>query len=164
MTTATTDRGTSTVVTTIVIANSPNSVGPVLVTGGYGFISYHLVSRILKSSPGYAIHVLDINTTPNRLPNVKYHDCDISSAAAVRAVVQEAKPRTVFHATSPNSMILNDVRFKAVIVGGTRNLLVASKEVGSVRALVYTSTSSVIHDYLTDLVDADETLPILRPP
>lgn len=61
-------------------------------------------------------------------------------------------------------MIVIPSAFESVIVGGTRNLLAAAKEAGTVKALIYTSTSSVVHDNLTDLVDADETLPILRPP
>ncbi|MCJ1260603.1 hypothetical protein MMC22_000465 [Lobaria immixta] len=61
-------------------------------------------------------------------------------------------------------MIPRPERFEAVIVGGTRDLLVSAAKVGTVQALVYTSTSSVIHDNLTHIRDADETLPILRPP
>lgn len=61
-------------------------------------------------------------------------------------------------------MIVIPSAFESVIVGGTRNLLAAAKDVGTVKALIYTSTSSVIHDNLSDLVDADESLPILCPP
>ena len=53
--------------------------------------------------------------------------------------------------------------FEAVIVGGTCNLLAAARKVGIVRALVYTLAFSVTRDNLIDLVDADETIPVLGP-
>ena len=49
-------------------------------------------------------------------------------------------------------------------VGGTKNILSIAAELGTVLALVFTSTSSVIHDNVSDLIDADESLPTLRPP
>lgn len=58
-------------------------------------------------------------------------------------------------------MIVIPSEFGLVIFVGTRNLLAVVKEVGTVK---YTCTSSVIHDNLTDLLDADESLPILCPP
>ena len=61
-------------------------------------------------------------------------------------------------------MIINDKLNEQVNVFGTRNLLTTAKAIGTVKAFVFTSTSSVIHDNLTDLLDADETLPVLRPP
>ena len=142
----------------------PPSLTPVLVTGGCGFVAYHIITHILSTDPNCEIHVIDVDTSHNRVDGVTYHACDISSATAVSAVMRAARPTTIFHTASPDSMIVVPSGFEAVIVGGTRNLLVAAKEVGTAKALVYTSTSSVIHDNLTNLVDADETLPILRPP
>lgn len=49
-------------------------------------------------------------------------------------------------------------------VDGARNLLNAARKTKSVKALVYTSTSSAIHDNVSELVDADESLPVLRYP
>lgn len=61
-------------------------------------------------------------------------------------------------------MVILPELFEKVNVGGTRNILSSAAKLGTVQALVFTSTSSVIHDNVTDLIDADETLPILRPP
>lgn len=140
------------------------SLSPVLVTGGCGFVAYHIITRILSTDPACKIHVMDVDTSHNRVDGVIYHTGDISSSRAVAAIIRTARPTTIFHTASPDSMIVIPSGFESVIVGGTRNLLVAAKEVGTVRALIYTSTSSVIHDNLTDLVNADESLPILRPP
>lgn len=140
------------------------SLSPVFVTGGCGFVAYHIIVRILSVEPNCQIHVIDIDTAHNRVDGVTYHAGDISSPSDVSTAMRAARPTTIFHTASPDSMIVIPSRFESVIVSGTRNLLAAAKEVGTVRALVYTSTSSVIHDNLTDLVDADESLPILRPP
>ena len=141
-------------------------MSPVLITGGCGFIGFHLVQHVLTTEPSCHIHILDINTNHNRIENenLTYHTCDISSAPAVNDVLKKARPRTIFHVACPDSMIINDAHFFQVNVIGTRNLLSSAAQVGTVRALIVTSTSSVIHDNVTDLLDADETLPILEPP
>lgn len=145
---------------------APNlpSLSPVFITGGCGFIGCHLVQHLLESDPKCQIHVLDIDTSRNRFPSVTYHTCDISSAEAVDKAMQEARPCTIFHIACPDSMVILPELFEKVNVGGTRNILSSAAKLGTVQALVYTSTSSVIHDNVTDLINADETLPILRPP
>ena len=146
------------------MADSFPTLSSVLVTGGCGFIGYHIVHNLLESDPSCVVHVLDINTERNRLPSVTYYKGDIASADDVTRVMREAKPRVIFHIACPDSMVIAPKLFEKVIVGGARNLLSAAAELGTVQALVYTSTSSVIHDNVSDLVDADETLPILQPP
>lgn len=47
---------------------------------------------------------------------------------------------------------------------GTRNLLDASIRAGSVKAYVYTSSSSVIHDSVSNLIEGDESYPLLFMP
>ena len=139
-------------------------LSPVLITGGCGFIGRHLVQHLLNADPSGQIHVLDIDVCRNRFPSVTYHTCDISSSEAVDKAMQEARPRTIFHIACPDSMVILPELFEKVNVGGTRNILSSAAKLGTVQALVFTSTSSVIHDNATDLIDADETLPILRPP
>ncbi|MCJ1320750.1 hypothetical protein MMC15_006091 [Xylographa vitiligo] len=146
------------------MADPAASLSPVLVTGGCGFIGFHIVSKLLEADPTCQIHVLDIDTSRNRLPTVVYHTCDITSFPTVSEIVHAARPKTVFHVACPDSMVIRPALFERVNVGGTAHLLQAALATGSVHAFVNTSTSSVIHDNLTDLVDADETLPVLQPP
>jgi sterol-4alpha-carboxylate 3-dehydrogenase (decarboxylating) len=140
------------------------SLSPILVTGGCGFIGYHLVKGLLAHEPQSEIHVIDIDTGRNTHAGVKYHECDIASAADVEAVFQQAKPRTVFHVACPDSMVQQPDVFRQINVGGATNILSAARKVGTVRALVNTSTSSVIHDNISDLIDADDSTPVLRYP
>ncbi|MCJ1458067.1 hypothetical protein MMC28_008438 [Mycoblastus sanguinarius] len=141
-----------------------SSLGSVLITGGCGFIGSHLVQHLLEQDPAAQIHVLDIDTKSNRFPSVAYHECDISSTDDVSRTMQAIRPRVIFHVASPNSMVPDSKLFEKVNLGGTRNILSVAAKIGIVQALVFTSSSSVIHDNVTDLIEGDETLPILRPP
>ncbi|KAE8327749.1 hypothetical protein BDV39DRAFT_204765 [Aspergillus sergii] len=144
-------------------ARSTPKLGPVLVTGGNGFIASHIVDKILEGDPDCEIHSLDINTSRNRHPNAHYHQGDISCVADVQRMMRTAKPVTVFHTAAPEFFDLPESAYQSIIVDGTNNLINAAVAVGTVHCLVYTSTSSLIHDNLTDLFDAVEDMPVLRP-
>ncbi|KAI0839434.1 NAD(P)-binding protein [Hypoxylon sp. FL0890] len=146
------------------MASSAASLSPVVITGGCGFIGFHLASGLLERDSECQIHVIDINTSRNRLPGITYHTCDISSAPEVEAVFAEAKPKVIFHVACPDSTVQQPAVFQRVNVNGARNLLASARNVKTVQAFVNTSTSSVIHDNLTDLFDADENLPVLQYP
>lgn len=139
-------------------------LSPVIITGGCGFVGSHLAEGLLAENPNCQIHVIDLDTTRNQVPGVHYHTCDITSSAEVQSIFAKMKPQTVFHAASPDPLVLNPARFRSVNIDGIRNLLEAAKTTKSVKAFVYTSTSSAIHDNVSELVDADDSLPVLRYP
>lgn len=142
-----------------------SKLGPVIITGGCGFVGSHLAEGLLAENPNCQIHVIDLDTTRNQVPGVHYHTCDITSSADVHSIFAQIKPQTVFHVASPDPLVLNPARFRNVNVDGARNLLAAAKKTTkSVKAFVYTSTSSAIHDNVSELVGADESLPVLRYP
>ena len=147
-------------------------LGSVLVVGGCGFVGHHIVKQLLFNYD-CTISVLDLRTTHNRQPKVTYHDGDITSREAVLAVLKEAKPNVIIHTASP-SAVLNSVSSQAVRaanklyynvnVNGTKNLLDCAVESGTVKAFVYTSSASVVHDNVSDLINADERFPVLHYP
>lgn len=145
-------------------AGGSPSLSPAIVTGGCGFIGFHLVNGLLEREPDCQIHVIDINTNHNQVSGVNYHTRDISSLADVEAVFNQAQPKTVFHVACPDSTVQQPSVFQRVNVIGARNLLVSARNVKTVQAFINTSTSSVIHDNLTNLLDADETFPVLQYP
>lgn len=144
--------------------STSSDLSPVIITGGCGFVGSHLAEGLLAENPQCEIHVIDLDIARNHIPGVNYHTCDITSSADVESVFVKIKPYSVFHVASPDPLVLNAARFRSVNVDGTKNLLHAAKKTKSVKAFVYTSTSSAIHDNVSELVDADESLPVLRYP
>lgn len=146
------------------MANTSSNLplSPAIVTGGCGFLGSHLVETLLKDLK-CQVHVIDIATDRNRMPGATYHICDITSADEVKSAFLEIKPKVVFHVVSPDPLSHDNARFQTVNVDGTHNLLAAAKAAHT-EAFVYTSTSSVVHNHADNMLDADETLPILRYP
>ncbi|KAI7973758.1 hypothetical protein EIK77_001821 [Talaromyces pinophilus] len=143
-----------------------SKLSPVLLTGGNGFVAYHIIAKILSEEPDCSIHSLDVNIDRNRHPNtnVHYHRADLASAADVERVIQIARPLTIFHTASPEFSNAPVSAYYHIIVDGTHHLLDAAVKVGTVRALINTSTPGVINDNHSDLIDATEEMPILRYP
>ncbi|KAL8902564.1 MAG: hypothetical protein Q9207_004582 [Kuettlingeria erythrocarpa] len=133
----------------------------VLVIGGCGFLGHHVVSRLLETSA--RISVLDLRTDRHRFAAVTYYRSDITDSNSVRRVIETARPEAVIHTASP---VVADFSGKVeaytrVNVLGTQNVLRACTQIGCVKAFIYTSSASVIHDGISDLVMADESYPIL---
>ncbi len=144
----------------------PRSLGSILVVGGCGFLGHHIVSQLLESYDAQ-VSVIDLRTELNRFPLAKYYDADITSESAVRSVLTEVKPTVIIHTASPNFVSdegKNKALYKKVNVNGTQNLIDRAGEIGCVKAFVYTSSSSVIHDSISPLINADERWPTLRAP
>jgi sterol-4alpha-carboxylate 3-dehydrogenase (decarboxylating) len=138
--------------------------GSVLVTGGCGFRGHHLVAAVLETEPDCKVYAFDIDTSRSsrRHAAATYITGDIADLSAVDAAFADMKPppRVIFHTAYPPSMDLNPRIHWRVNVEGTRNLLASADNVGSVRALVLTSTASVGYDGVAELKDVKE-LPVL---
>ena len=146
------------------MVDTPRSLGSVLVVGGCGFLGSRIVRQLLESHNTTSLAVVDIDTNRARLPSVSYHDADISSQEDVKSVFRQLRPNTVFHTAAPKPFSSAKSSFEKINIDGTRNLLEAAQNTGSVNAFIYTSSSGVIHDSISNITDADETWPILYTP
>ena len=149
----------------MVSAKKPE-LGSVMVIGGCGFLGHHVV-RLLLRDYTCSVSVIDLHCTRNRRPDsdgVAYYEADITDAAKLESVFQKAKPDVVIHTASPAAQSNDSVShalFKKVNVDGTAAVVKASQSTG-VRALVYTSSASVMSDNRSDLINADERWPVVR--
>jgi len=139
-------------------------LGNVVVIGGCGFLGHHVVNQLVESYT-CKVSVVDIRTTRNRRPEsdgVKYFDGDMTSLDSLRSIFEQVKPTVVIHTASPLAVAETPPAFlHKVNVQGTKCVIEACRETG-VKALVYTSSASVISDSVHDLINADERWPVLR--
>jgi nucleoside-diphosphate-sugar epimerase len=131
------------------------NLGPVLVTGGTGFLGRRLVERLLAQ--GREVTVLARRPAPDlEKRGVRLVAADLSDSEAVRSACRGVE--TVFHvAAKVGPWGRYDDFFRANVLG-TRAILEGCRTYG-VRRLVYTSTPSVVYDG-RDLAGADESLPL----
>ncbi|KAL8806874.1 MAG: hypothetical protein Q9223_004717 [Gallowayella weberi] len=131
----------------------------VLVVGGCGFLGHHIVTQLLENNAH--VSVLDYKLDRNRIDNVIYHSANISIKADVERIINAVRPQVIIHTASPTALASDPALYFAVNVDGTRNLLECARNIKTVKAFVYTSSASVVHDTVSDLVNADETFPVL---
>jgi sterol-4alpha-carboxylate 3-dehydrogenase (decarboxylating) len=136
----------------------------VLVTGGDSFIGYHIVSKIVQTNPTCKISVLDLPTSLPRFPSVQYHDIDICDKPSVLAAIKQIQPQVIFHAACTYSLSLPAETHTRINLHGTLNVLEATQSVGTVKALVFHSSTSVIEDGSSPVINATEDLPVLLAP
>ncbi|KAJ5183902.1 hypothetical protein N7492_001518 [Penicillium capsulatum] len=113
------------------------------------------------------VSVVDLRTTHNRLPGATYYDGDITSVESMMKVFSAVKPDVVIHTATPSVLDGNKDLLHKVNVEGTRTLVqVAGGEHGNwggkCKAFVYTSSSSVVHDTQSDLINVNEEWPLVR--
>lgn len=134
------------------------SLGTVLITGGCGFVGHKLAQLLQERAAYTSLSVVDLRPSQTPLEKVDYHFGDITDYAAMKTVFEKVKPNVVLHTASPHFNINNKEVMYRVNVEGTRTLLKIAQETG-VKAFVYTSSASVVHDTVSDLINADETYP-----
>ncbi|KAF4555364.1 3-beta hydroxysteroid dehydrogenase-like protein 1 [Elsinoe fawcettii] len=139
------------------------SLGTVLITGGCGFVG-HKLARLLKDRSAYtSLNIVDLRPSATPLEKVDYHFGDITDYSAMKTIFEKVRPTVVMHTASPHFNINNrDVMYR-VNVEGTKTLLKVAQET-NVKAFVYTSSSSVVSDTVSDLVNADEEYPLQMGP
>jgi sterol-4alpha-carboxylate 3-dehydrogenase (decarboxylating) len=137
-----------------------------MVIGGCGFLGHHVVDLLLRSYT-CSLSVVDLRCSKNRRPDsdgVRYIEADITDTDRLFSVFADVEPDVVIHTASPAVQAQDKVAhalFKKVNIDGTRAVVEACRKTG-VKALVYTSSASVISDNRSDLINADERWPLIR--
>lgn len=137
------------------------SLGHVLVTGGSGFLGNHIVSLLSSRKACSKITVLDLKTPAIPIAHVDYRQGDLTDYDSMLKLFSTLKFDTVIHTASPvmTASKNKELTYK-VNVEGTKTMVRAAQETG-VKAFVYTSSASVIHDTQSDLINADERYPLI---
>ncbi|KFA64430.1 hypothetical protein S40285_01022 [Stachybotrys chlorohalonatus IBT 40285] len=138
-------------------------LGRVVVIGGNGFLGHHIVNLALEQWTTSSVTSVDLRCERNRNPAAGYRECDITDAPRLLSLFEDLKPDVVIHTASPavDGGQTADELFKKVNVDGTQAVVDACRGAG-VKALVYTSSASVISDNVHDLWNADERWPVIR--
>jgi sterol-4alpha-carboxylate 3-dehydrogenase (decarboxylating) len=137
------------------------ALGSVVVVGGCGNLGRRVVDELLERKLATEIHVLDLTVEKNRHPLASYYECDITKKEGITSIFQQTRPQVIFHTALPPPT-LNDLDlYLRVNVVGTRNLIDCAQDIGCVKAFVYTSSASVVHDAEGDLIDGDATYPLV---
>ena len=113
------------------------------------------------------VHVLDLRCNRNRLPGATYHEGDLCDPESLLPIFREVKPQVVINTASPTYDSPREI-LRKVNIEGTKTLLEVAGGAygdwgGKCKAFVHTSSSSVVHDCLNDLINADERWPLVRP-
>ncbi len=143
----------------------------ILITGGGGQVGIAIVEHLQKHHPQAHTVILDL-AKPGRgqaqsTGNVTYFAGDITKKDIVEEVLNSVRPLVVFHTAGLIPQVAkrlgrnSEEDYTDVNVQGTKNLIEAAEAVGTVKALVYTSSSDVVKgDSWQDLVNVDEAQPI----
>jgi sterol-4alpha-carboxylate 3-dehydrogenase (decarboxylating) len=139
-------------------------LGRVVVVGGNGFLGHHIVNQLLGPSWTTSfVASVDLRCERNRNPGAEYRECDITDSERLQSILEELKPDILIHTASPiaaNHTLAKEL-FKKVNIDGTASVVEACQKAG-VKALVYTSSASVLSDGVNPLWNADERWPVIR--
>ena len=109
--------------------------GPVLITGGAGFMGHHIIRALLKQSTCRNIVSVNRNPKQNLHPGVDYRAGNISDEKFIQSLIDEVEPQVVIHTASPT---YNSARstLNNSNIQGTRVLLKLSAQAPSVKAFI----------------------------
>lgn len=132
-----------------------SALGPVLVTGGAGFLGRAIVDRLL--SQGRPVAVAGRSPAPDlELRGVRFIRVSLEDAEGVRAACKGMQ--AVFHVAAKVGVWGRSAEYFRTNVLGTRAVIDGCR-IHGVRRLVHTSTPSVVYNG-RDLAGVNESLPL----
>ncbi|KAI9719482.1 MAG: putative secondary metabolism biosynthetic enzyme [Chrysothrix sp. TS-e1954] len=144
----------------------------VLLVGGCGFLGYHTIVDLIRNTnaaTALQVHVFDINVDESRpfhcaqLPQSNYHKGDFCDVVRLKEVLHQVRPNVIFDLVSP-PMFEHDLRYYMRVNVTARAELLQLARQANVKAYVYNSSAGVVHDSYSDLINADESQPVLYMP
>jgi sterol-4alpha-carboxylate 3-dehydrogenase (decarboxylating) len=115
--------------------------GPVLVTGGAGFLGKHIVEALVAQ--GLKVVVFDLANNYQPPAGVVFVRGNLCKKDEIIKALKEHSIKVVFHVASPDPNSPNKQLLRDVNVTGTQNTIDSCLEVG-VKTLIYTSSASVV--------------------
>lgn len=133
----------------------------VVVTGGTGCIGSVLVEELRAFAPARIVSLSRGITMPDRWADgVEHRFVDLRNATGVRAVLDEVRPRIVYHLAAqhdPGRAEQDPHETIGSNVFGTRNLLEGAAAAG-VETVVHASTGKALRPYTPDVYAASKKL------
>ena len=139
---------------------------------GCGFLGHNTIIDLVKNTKAAnadEVHVLDLKIDEDRpfhcrqITKANYHQGDIRDAARLEEVLQQVKPNVILDLVSPPMFLFTLAYYMNINVTARAKLLDIARQNGT-KAFVYNSTAGVVHDSYSDLVNADESYPVLYMP
>jgi sterol-4alpha-carboxylate 3-dehydrogenase (decarboxylating) len=152
-------------------AASTSPLGKVMVIGGMGFVGHHVVKLLVERYQTDGIFVVDLHAPsgshqlePKPGARISHYEADITDPHELQLLFKKTQPDVVIHTASPlpqADTLSTRMLYDKVNIEGTRSVVKACQMHG-VKALVYTSSASVISDHNSDLCNADERWPCIK--
>ncbi|PKK75456.1 C-3 sterol dehydrogenase [Rhizophagus irregularis] len=127
-----------------------------LIIGGDGFVGRWVVEMLIKRGET-SITVFDI-VQRYFDKEIKHYQGDLSNYDDISDCIEKENITAIIHTASPPHDGKSEGLFWEVNVEGTKNVIEACVKFG-VKKLVYTSSSSVVYDGYSELINTDETAP-----
>jgi sterol-4alpha-carboxylate 3-dehydrogenase (decarboxylating) len=135
-------------------------LGSMLVLSGCGSLGHHMARMLLVADKASQVTAFNFSIDVNRQTRKQYIVKSITSREDIMYVLKATKPQVVFQ-----SILLQALEhlklFGQMNMEDTCYLLECVQASDFVKALMYSSNSSIVHDKRSDLASVTEDLPLL---
>ncbi len=120
---------------------SAGTWGPVLITGGGGFLGSHLVDAFVAlPQVGHVTATGRDRSKPRKhVPGATFEICDVRDIQSTQALLARVKPKLILHTISPGPFATKKLHLEATY-HATKNLVEAARLDPNVQAFIYTSS------------------------